>query len=167
MIENHGLLISRYDMIWCDVMWCDVICFDMSTIIVFLCIWGWSSNKICLAQTSLAIPGVYIRSCMLGSDQTCWPPNQTLSSHWDTTGQTTLEPHWLGYHPVVLQWQSSGNLHKWNTLEDQWSRKYTGMPLEANWLMLAKTQWCPSGNPVLICIIGTHWNATGRPLETY
>ena len=28
----------------------------------------------------------------------------------------------------------------------------------------ASTQWCASGNPVLICIIGTHWN-TGRQLE--
>ena len=31
----------------------------------------------------------------------------------------------------------------------------------------ASTQWCPSGDPVLICIIGTHWNTTGRPLEDH
>ena len=29
----------------------------------------------------------------------------------------------------------------------------------------ASTQWCSSGDPVLICIIGTHWKTTGRPLE--
>ena len=29
------------------------------------------------------------------------------------------------------------------------------------------TRWCSSGNPVLICIIGTHWNTTGRPLEDH
>ena len=40
-----------------------------------------------------------------------------LSVHWDTTGQTTLEDHW--------------------------SHKYPGMPLEPHWLMLAS-----SGVPV-------------------
>ena len=52
-----------------------------------------------------------------------WPdlmiPNQILSVHWDTTGQTTLEYHW--------------------------SHKYTGMPLEQPWPMLA-----PTGVPVAI-----------------
>ena len=52
-----------------------------------------------------------IRSRMLWSDLTQWPPNQILSVHWDTTGQTTLEDHW--------------------------SLVYTGMPLEPHWLMLA------------------------------
>ena len=28
-------------------------------------------------------------------------------------------------------------------------------------LVDASTQWCPNGNPVLICIIGTHWKTTG------
>ena len=40
---------------------------------------------------------------------------------------------------------------------------YTGTTLAD-----AITQWCPSGNPVLICIIRTlqdHWEATGIPLE--
>ena len=62
---------------------------------------------------------VYIRGRMLGSDLTLWPPNQILSVHWDATGQTTLEDHW--------------------------SHRYTGMPLEPHWLMLA-----PSGVPVAI-----------------
>ena len=31
----------------------------------------------------------------------------------------------------------------------------------------ASIQWCPSGDPVLICIIGTHWNTNGRPLEDH
>ena len=52
---------------------------------------------------------------------------------------------------------------------------HTGRPLEpqVRWdatgttLADASTQWCPSGDPVLICIIGTHWNTTGRPLETH
>ena len=71
-------------------------------------------------------------------------------SHWKTTGATgTLGCHWnhTGWckHPVVFQWRSSVNLHNWNTLEDHWSHRYTGMPLEPHWLMLA-----PSGIPVAI-----------------
>ena len=91
---------------------------------------------------------------------------EMLSVHWNTTGQTALEPHWLMlYRPVVFQWQSSVNLHNWNT----------GRPLEPqlNWdatettLADASAQWYPSDNPVLICIIGTHWISTGRPLEDH
>ena len=70
--------------------------------------------------------------------------------HWKTTGATsTLGCHWNHtgwcYYPVVFQWQSSVNLHNWNTLEDHWSHRYTEMPLEPHWLMLA-----PSGVPVAI-----------------
>ena len=80
---------------------------------------GCKSYEITLARTTLTIPVVYIRGGILGSDLTWWPSNQILSVHWDTTGQTTLEDHW--------------------------SHKYTGMPLEPHWLMLA-----PSGVPVAI-----------------
>ena len=58
------------------------------------------------------------------------------------------------------------------TLGCHWTDR-TGRPLEpqVHWdaigtaLADASTQWCSSGNPVLICIIGTHWKATGTPLE--
>ena len=36
----------------------------------FLCMWGCKSNEISLPQTTLTIPVVYIRGCMLGSDLT-------------------------------------------------------------------------------------------------
>ena len=36
----------------------------------FLCVWGCSTNEISLAHTTLAIPVVYIRGCMLGNDLT-------------------------------------------------------------------------------------------------
>ena len=57
--------------------------------------------------------------------------------HWDATGATLAD--------ASTQWRSSVNLHNWNTLEDHWSHRYTGMPLEPHWLMLA-----PSGVPVAI-----------------
>ena len=87
--------------------------------------------------------------------------------HWKTTGAiSTLGCHWnnTGWcqHPVVFQWRSSVNLHNWNTLEDHWSHKYTGTTLDD-----ASTQRYPSGDPVLICIIGTHWKTTGKPLEDH
>ena len=55
-----------------------------------------------------------------------------------------------------------------STLKNHWTY-YTGTTL-AN----AITQWCPSGNPVLICIAETHWKTleghwktTGSTLETH
>ena len=122
---------------------------DMSIIIVFLYIWGCRSNKISLAQTAFHIPVLYIGGCMLRSDLTEWPPNQIWSVHWATTGQITLESHWLmlstKHQPLMSQWQSSVNLHNLNTLEDHWSHKYTGVLREQHWLMLAA-----SGVPVAI-----------------
>ena len=55
-----------------------------------------------------------------------------------------------------------------STLGYHWT-DYTGRPLEpqVHWdatgttLADASTQWCSSGDPVLICIIGTHWKTTG------
>ena len=97
-----------------------------------------------------------------------------IRPHWKTTGATgTLGCHWnhTGWclHPVVFQWRSSVNLHNWNTLEDHWSHRYTGMPLEPHWLMLA-----PSGVPVGSSVnlhnwntLEDHWKATGRPLEAH
>ena len=61
-----------------------------------------------------------------------------------------------------------------NTLGYHWTDR-TGRPLgpQVHWdatgttLADACTQWCPSGDPVLICIIGTHWKTTGEPLEDH
>ena len=61
-----------------------------------------------------------------------------------------------------------------STLGYHWTDR-TGRPLEpqVHWdatgttLADACTQWCPSGDPVLICIIGTHWKTTGKPLEDH
>ena len=61
-----------------------------------------------------------------------------------------------------------------STLGYHWT-DYTERPLEpevhldatGTTLDDASTQWCSSGDPVLICIIGTHWKTTGRPLEVH
>ena len=42
-----------------------------------------------------------------------------------------------------------------------WAPLYTGTTLAD-----ASNQWCPSGNPMSICIIGTHWKTTGSILAT-
>ena len=57
--------------------------------------------------------------------------------HWDATGTTQAD--------TSTQWCSRVNLHNWNTLGDHGSHKYTGMPLEPHWPMLA-----PSGVPMAI-----------------
>ena len=53
----------------------------------------------------------------------------------------------LGYH-----WTD----HTGRRLEPQVHWDATGTTLAD-----ASTQWCSSGDPVLICIIGTHWKTTG------
>ena len=61
-----------------------------------------------------------------------------------------------------------------STLGYHWT-DHTGRPLEpqVHWdatgttLADASTQWCPSGDPVLICIIGTHWKTNGKPLDDH
>ena len=71
-----------------------------------------------------------------------WP--DPMTSKPDSV--STLGYHWTD-HPVrplepQVHWDATGT-----TLAD------------------ASTQCCPSGDPGLICIIGTRWNTTGRPLE--
>ena len=61
-----------------------------------------------------------------------------------------------------------------STLGYHWT-DHTGRPLVAQvhcdatetTLADASTQWCPSGDPVLICIIGTHWKTTWKLLEDH
>ena len=55
-----------------------------------------------------------------------------------------------------------------STLGYHWTdRTGTLLELRVQWdatgatLVDASAQWCPSGDPVLICIIGTHWKTTG------
>ena len=57
-----------------------------------------------------------------------------------------------------------------STLGYHWT-DHTGRPLEVHWdatgttLSGASTQWCASGDSVLISIIGTHWKTTGATVH--
>ena len=105
----------------------------------FLCIWGGSSNEISWAQTT------HHTSCIHnGLHAGKWP--DPMISKPDSVST-------LGYH-----WTD----HTGGPLEPQVSWDATGTTLAD-----ASYQWCPSGDPVLICIIWTHWKATGRPLEMH
>ena len=73
-----------------------------------------------------------------GSHTGKWPDLMTSISDSVTT---------LGYH-----WTD----HTARPLEPQVHWDATGTILAD-----ASTQWCSSGDPVLICIIGTHWKAIG------
>ena len=140
-----------------------------------MCIWGCNSNEISLAQTTLAIPIVYMRfACW----EVTWPnypqtrccqytgiPLDILEDHWSHKySGMPLEPHWLMLAPVVSQWQSSVNLHNWNIekpLEDHWNT--VGSTLETQWL---RTVLSPVAYQ---CTLGStfqaQWIATGLPLN--
>ena len=125
---------------------------DKRTLIVFLWIWVYlqfkwdqlSSNN--SHHTSCIYKGLVAGKCP-----------DLLTSKPDA-GSTLM----LSSSELPMAIQSFNHLHNWSTLEDHWSNKFTGMPLEPHWLMLA-----PSGKPVLICIIGTQWRTTGSTLEAH
>ena len=139
---------------------------DISTIIVFAYLglqfkWNQLSTKT-YCHTSCIHKGLHAGKW---PDQMISKPDyvSTQRYHW----RTTLEPHLQMLSPSGLQVAQSRNhhLHNCNTLEDHWSHKYTGMPLEP--LMLT-----PSGNPVLICICITNtledlWKTKGSTSETH
>ena len=118
---------------------------DMSTITLFVhlglqCKWGQLSSN-----NSLHTSHIH-KGLNAGKWTDLMAPKPVAVSTLNTTGQTILEPHWLMLSLRVFQWQSRApHLHIWNTLDDQWSHKYTGMPLEPHLLMLA-----PNGVPMAI-----------------
>ena len=59
---------------------------------------------------------------------------------------------------MSVQWDTTGH----TTLEDHWSHKYTGMPLEPHWLTLA-----PSDVPMAIQCWIAWLEHTGIPLEVH
>ena len=113
--------------------------FDMSTIIVFVYL------GLQVKWNQLSSNNSHHTSCIHeGSHAGKWPGLMTSKPDSLST---------LGYH-----WTD----HTGRPLEPQVHRDATGTPLAD-----ASTQWCPNGDPVLICIIGTHWKTTGKPLEDH
>ena len=122
----------------------------------FLYIWGCScSNEISLLK-QLSPYQLYTQGVA------CWEviwPNDLQTRLYQYTGIPIDRLHWNHtdwcYHPVVFRWQSSVNLHHWNTLEGHW--KHTGNTLADN-------NSYSSGIPV-------HWGLnsrhTGLPLDCH
>ena len=113
--------------------------FDMSTIIVFGYLWLQVKRNQFSSNNSLHTSCVH-----KGSHAGKWPDLMTSKPDSVST---------LGYH-----WTD----HTGRPLEPQVHWDATGTTLAD-----ASTQWCSSGDPVLICIIGTHWKTTGKPLEDH
>ena len=89
-----------------------------------------------------------------------WPADfQTRCSQY--TGMPLDRLHWNQwcwcYHSVVFQLGNTGRPLKpqvhWNAI--------------GTTLAITSTQWYSNGNPVLVCMIGTHWKTAGRQLEDY
>ena len=107
--------------------------FDMSTIIVFVYL------GLQVKWNQFSSNNSHHSSCIhKGSHAGKWPDPMTSTPD----SVSTLGYHWTDRtgRPLEPQvhWDATGN-----TLAD------------------ASTQWCSSGDPVLICIIGTHWKTTG------
>ena len=113
--------------------------FDISTIIVFVYLGLQVKWNQFSSKNSHHISCIY-----KGSHDGKWPDLMTSKPDFVST---------LGYH-----WAD----HAGRPLEPQAHWDATGTTLAD-----ARTQWCSSGDPVLICIIGTHWKTTGRPLEAH
>ena len=113
--------------------------FDMSTIIVFVYF------GLQVKWNQLSSNNFHHTSCIHnGSQAGKWPDLMTSKPDSVST---------LGYH-----WTE----HTGRPLEPQVHWDTTGTTLADT-----STQWCPSGDPVFICIIGTHLNATGKRLEDH
>ena len=107
--------------------------FDMSIIIVFVYL------GLQVTWNQLSSNNSHHTSCIhKGSHAGEWPDLMTSKPGSVST---------LGYH-----WTD----HTGRPLEPQVRWDATGTTLAD-----ASTQWCSSGDPVLICIIGTHWKTTG------
>ena len=107
--------------------------FDMSIIIVFVYL------RLQVTWNQLSSNNSHRTSCIhKGSHAGKWPDLMTSKPDSVST---------LGYH-----WTD----HTGRPLEPQVHWDATGTTLADS-----STQWCSSGDPVLICMIGTHWETTG------
>ena len=113
--------------------------FDMSTIIAFVYL------GLQVKWNQFSSNNSRHTSCIhKGSHAGKWPDLMTPKPDSVST---------LGYH-----WTD----HTGRLLETQVHWDATGTTLAD-----ASTQWCSSGDPVLICMIETHWKTTGKPLDDH
>ena len=118
---------------------CSVHAFDMSTIIVFV---------------YLGLQVKWNQFSSNNSHQTSCIHRESHAGKWPDLMTSKPDPvSTLGY-----RWTD----HTGRALEPQVHWDATGTTLAD-----ASTQWCPSGDPVLLCIIGTHWKTTGSTLEDH
>ena len=113
--------------------------FDMSIILVFVHLGLQVKWNLLSSNNSHHTSFIY-----KGSHAAKWPDLMTSKPDYVST---------LGYH-----WTE----HTVRPQEPQVHWDATGTTLADS-----STQWCSSGDRVLICIIGTHWKTTGRPLEDH
>ena len=141
----------------------------------------------CLAQITLAIPVLYIKGLHAGK----WPDLITGDPLHSRALAHSRAPLFTQPCPHCSHSRAPGEQWAWLcvfTLQGsvQGARLCRGSPvlmtskpdahstLGYHWTDYIGTtladdiaQLSPSGNPVLICIIGTHWKTTGIPLETH
>ena len=106
--------------------------FDVITIIVFVYL------GLQVKWNQFSSNNSHHTSCVQGSHAGKWPDLMTSKPDSVST---------QGYH-----WTD----HTGRPLEPQINWNATGTTLADT-----STQWCSSGGPVIICIIGTHWKTTG------
>ena len=119
------------------------------------CIWYEHHYSLCVFGVATQMKSVELKqyhhtSCThKGSHAGKWP--DPMTSKPDYVG--TLGYHWLDHNgvPVAIQCWYALLEHTGRPLEPQVHWDATGTTLAD-----ASTQWCRCGDPVLICIIGTH-----------
>ena len=109
---------------------------NMSTIIVFMCIWGGSSNEISLAQTHS-----HHTNCIRKSLHAAKWPN-LMTSKLDA--RSTIGYHWTNYTGITLadaiaQWSPSGNLVLICIIVTHWKTTGATSTLGCHW---NHTGWC-------------------------
>ena len=112
--------------------------------------------------------GLYIFSLYLGAYIPAMDASYALKTHVSTSTLLCACP-WYEHHysfivylGLQVKWNQFGSnnshhtscIHK-GSHAGKWPDQMTTTPADAS------TQWCSSGDPVLICIIGTHRKTTG------
>ena len=102
---------------------------ESTSTLLCACIWYEHHYSVCVFGVASQMRSVEFKQLSPYQLYTLWV------SCWEVTWPNDLQTRFCQYTDTIGQ----------TTLDDHWSHKYTGMPLEPHWLMLA-----PSGVPVAI-----------------